>query len=306
MNKKLIALVGAASISLLGAYETASGLFWPAEEIGMYDSQLSTGGYLYTYGDEKDGGTSTTIWTHDTTEYGGPNLNPDGSVSFRMSIGPGAENAYTAMGMDFQEEQAEDFNLSAAGGFCLSYKSDGAAQFELKSTEQDAISGDGKYDSPIMTIPANPSGGVLDMPWASIKAENWSGDAISSQQAAGTALAVAIRLNGGAVRTVNFDLYQFGELGSCSAPGGGTIIPVLNKIANSSVNANLSGRTISFANLGKTNVNYELIGLNGQVVAKGVVNAAKNTVNLNKAGNGVYILRATSKDINFSKMLTIN
>ncbi|NLB63842.1 MAG: T9SS type A sorting domain-containing protein, partial [Fibrobacter sp.] len=50
----------------------------------------------------------------------------------------------------------------------------------------------------------------------------------------------------------------------------------------------------------------ELIGLNGQVVAKGVVNAAKNTVNLNKAGNGVYILRATSKDINFSKMLTIN
>lgn len=301
MNKKIIALVGAASVSLF-----AAGSLWPAA--GLNSTQLSTGGYFYGYadGDDPDGpGTSSFEWDNGLGEYEDPQLNSNGSLPITLKIGPGATDPFAALGANFGDLDTDEHDFSAKTGLCVTYTASAPVVFELKSGTMLDMDEPDRYNNPVKVMPAATTPTVMNLAWEDLKQGTGWGTQVPITTVTPRVTSIAIKVEKVPARTVNLAVYELGFHGECTgAAGGGT--PVLNKIAGSAVSANLSGRTISFANLGKNSLNYELIGLNGQVVSQGVVSAAKNTVNLNKAGNGVYILRATSKDVNFSKMLTLN
>jgi len=64
------------------------------------------------------------------------------------------------------------------------------------------------------------------------------------------------------------------------------------------------GRSLSINGLGKATAAVELINMQGQVVAHDVLSAGK-VMNLSRVSNGIYIVRAQSGKVNFSKRITL-
>ena len=119
------------------------------------------------------------------------------------------------------------------------------------------------------------------------------------------AVSMKIRLKNGTATAEQADLEVqcLSTLGTADC--NGPIAAVLNENAAASFKANLIGRSISFAGLGKASVSVEVIGLQGQVVASQTVSAASKVMDLSKLANGVYVVKASSKSINFSKMIAL-
>ena len=319
--KRMIALIGVAAAAsqatlLWNLTVTSYEVQVPTVVSGACGTFSTCAGWWYGY-DAYGGsftpnqvvGADTQLVTSDTTDgspIAGGNLTATG-IKIHLNA-PAAANSSSpgmaGLGFDYNKDKSGQ-DISATGGYAIAYTSTLPLQLELGWDEATYA-----YDTWYATLPAHATSSLVQLPWSVFKKDGYTtGTAIGNQPittAETKAVSMKIRLKNGTATAEQADLEVqcLSTLGTECTGTGGTTLPVLNDNA-ASFKANLIGRSISFAGLGKASVSVEVIGLQGQVVASQTVSAASKVMDLSKLANGVYVVKASSKSINFSKMIAL-
>ncbi len=201
------------------------------------------------------------------------------------------------LGFNFNKPEGPS-NITANLGYTISYTSDAALQIELGWDEVT-----NNYDTWYATLPAQATSAAKSLPWAAFKKDGWGTGTKSwpITEATNNAWSLKIRLKNGTTtdKVANFEIQSLSWL-------NGTTPGAINSVKPAaSLNANLTGRSLAFSGMGKKSVSVEVISLQGQVVSSQVVTAAASTVNLSKVAAGVYVIKAASKGLSFSKMIAL-
>jgi len=208
-----------------------------------------------------------------------------------------ASNKPSIGGIGFQYNKPEgEQNITSWGGYCITYDLSGSSlQFELGWDE----AGD-RYDTWYATLTAG-SNKTVDLDWAKapqtsktagdFKKDDWD-TGINNQPistATGQAWSVKIRLKNGsttAATNADFVLRQLGKKGECSAAD---INPIIGGATVSSMNFNVTGRTLSLVSSKAQSV--QIINLYGAVVQAQTLSPGAK-MDLSKLPAGVYMVRA--------------
>jgi hypothetical protein len=318
--KRMIALIGVAAAAsqatlLWNLTVTSYEVQVPTVVDGSCGSFSTCAGWWYGY-DAYGGsftpnqvvGADTQLVTSDTTDGSaivGGNLTATG-IKIHLNA-PAAANSSSpgmaGMGFDYNKDKSGQ-DISATGGYAIAYTSTLPLQLELGWDEATY-----KYDTWYATLPAHATSSLVQLPWSVFKKDGYTTGAVIGNQPITTAetkaVSMKIRLKNGTATAEQADLEVqcLSTLGSADC--NGPTAAVLNENSAASFKANLIGRSISFAGLGKASVSVEVIGLQGQVVASQTVSAASKVMDLSKLANGVYVVKASSKSINFSKMIAL-
>jgi len=205
-----------------------------------------------------------------------------------------ASNEPSIGGIGFQYNKPEGpQNITSWGGYCIEYDlSGGSLQFELGWDE----SGN-RYDTWYATLTTG-SGKVVDLDWAKnpqtaaaagdFKKDNWAeGTGVQPiTTATNQAWSVKIRLKNGstsAAASAEFVLKQLGKKGECGST------PIIGGATVSSVNFNVTGRTLSLVSSKAQSI--QIINLYGAVVQAQTLSPGAK-MDLSKLPAGVYMVRA--------------
>lgn len=310
-----ISTILAASALAFATSAMAAGSLWPGAGPDGHGSQILTGGYFYGYHDSADKGTSNFAWANGVDEYGAPIPDADGALPMRIKLYAGAPYPLAAMGVDFIKGGKDPVDLSSHTGLCATIATfQTGVKFELKS----GAYGAGNYDTYSMAVP-NTAGSyaVVNFEFSKLAQEGW-GTVTPIADVTAAATAFAFNFKGSAGKEAQISVLQLGYDTECdgagaaatnhsavAVPARGPSSSVLSPIANTSLKAALSGRSLSFSGLGKKTMQVQVINLQGQVFNSASLTSAKSTLNLNNLTSGVYIVRAVGADFNFSQKIVL-
>lgn len=258
------------------------------------DAGTETAGYWFIYGDDSDGGASKITWPVEPgNEYSKDALDPIidycGGVCGTYTLDKGTLTYDPFVGIGFNIAGEDDSgtptaaNATAMGGICIGYSVDAAAALEMGLG--DAGDAEIGWDNPAASLPKAASGVVKEFTWSQFKQAGWGSGKITGDAAAAKLVALKMKIQAKTGSTGSFNIMSFGAYGgNCTT--GPTPTAISAKAAQSSLKAQLSGRTLSF---GKTVAKAEIVNLQGQVV---MAASSVKSMDLSKVQAGVYMVRA--------------
>ncbi|MCF0220888.1 MAG: T9SS type A sorting domain-containing protein [Fibrobacter sp.] len=294
MNKKIIsasaAVLAAASMSF--GFET----WYGNESVYQINTELDVGtetaGYWFDYNDANDGGASSVTWPVEKgNPYAEDALDPIidycGGVCGTAVLGKGTLTYNPFVGIGFNIGGEDESGTPAAvdatgmGGICITYTTDAAPSIELGlgDAEDDAIG----YDNPAASGPKAASNATTkEFAWSAFKQAGWGKGKITGEEAAAKLVSIKFKIQA-APGSYQFNIQSIGAYGGGCRETGSAIGA---SAAQSSLKAQLSGRTLSF---GKTVASAEIVNLQGQVV---MTASSVKSMDLSKVQSGVYMVRA--------------
>ncbi|WP_405323945.1 T9SS type A sorting domain-containing protein [Fibrobacter sp.] len=314
MNKKLTIasalVVASASFAALD-----DGIFqlWLGEEgnpqvhTGL-DNGSETSGYWWAYNDKADGGKSEVQWpVNPGNDYDKTALDPiiehcsgvcgtavldKGDLSYQPFVGIG----FNIAGQEGGDGDPTSADATSWGGLCISYTSEANPNLELGLGSFDADIG---YANPFAGLSKASSIQVKSLAWSDFKMPSWYKEAtkITGPEAAKRLVAVKFKIQ------TSDGSYKFNiaAVGPYTATCPSTSIKAVRSA--SSAKAILSGRSLSIAGI-KSAATAEVLNLQGQVVAKGSVDAS-SSLNLASLDAGVYMVRVAGKSVNFTNKIVL-
>lgn len=272
---------------------------------GQVNNLTGPGGWWYAYSDaDSDGGTSTVSWGNEEGEFN-TKIEAAGAIDVNFTLAAGFDYPFAGVGFNWLSEEdggPAPHPISSKQGLCVTYSSTGRVVMELKWNGMTY-----GWDTFVTSMPA--TAGVqqtLNKVWGDFKQEGW-GDPQVIATALSQTEGVQFKFGGSAGATANLKIFALGWSGTC----GAVVVPpipntsIMAQVAGSSVKASLSGRSLAFIGLGNASASIEIINLQGQVVLRDAVGPAQAALNLSRLNNGVYIVRASGKDVNFSHKVTL-
>ena len=288
MNKKLTIasalVVASASFAALddGIFQLWVGAEGSAQVHTGLDNGSETSGYWWAYNDKLDGGGSEVQWpVTPGNDYDDTALDPiidhckgvcgtavldKGTLSYQPFVGIGFNIAGQAVGGG--DPTAAD--ASSWGGLCISYTAETGPSLELGLGDFDSEIG---YANPAAGLAKASSIQVKSLAWSDFKMPSWYKEATKITGPEAAKRLVAVKFSIKAVRSA------------------------------SSAKAILSGRSLSIAGI-KSAATAEVLNLQGQVVAKGSVDAS-SSLNLASLDAGVYMVRVAGKSVNFTNKIVL-
>ncbi len=314
MNKKLTIasalVVASASFAALddGVFQLWVGAEGSAQVHTGLDNGSETSGYWWAYNDKLDGGESEVQWpVNPGNDYDDTALDPiiehcsgvcgtavlgKGTLSYQPFVGIGFNIAGQAVGGG--DPTAAD--ASSWGGLCISYTAETGPSLELGLGDFDSEIG---YANPAAGLAKASSVQVKSLAWSDFKMPSWYKEAtkITGPEAAKRLVAVKFKLQ------TSDGSYKFNiaAIGPYTATCPNTSIKAVRSA--SSAKAILSGRSLSIAGI-KSAATAEVMNLQGQVVAKGSVDAS-SSLNLASLDAGVYMVRVAGKSVNFTNKIVL-
>ena len=315
MNKKLTIAsalaVASASFAALddGIFQLWVGAEGSAQVHTGLDNGSETSGYWWAYNDKLDGGGSEVQWpVTPGNDYDDTALDPiidhckgvcgtavldKGTLSYQPFVGIGFNIAGQAVGGG--DPTAAD--ASSWGGLCISYTAETGPSLELGLGDFDSEIG---YANPAAGLAKASSIQVKSLAWSDFKMPSWYKEAtkITGPEAAKRLVAVKFKLQT-SDGSYKFNIAAIGPYTE-TCPNGTSIKAVRSA---SSAKAILSGRSLSIAGI-KSAATAEVLNLQGQVVAKGSVDAS-SSLNLASLDAGVYMVRVAGKSVNFTNKIVL-
>lgn len=314
MNKKLTIasalVVASASFAALddGVFQVWVGAEGNPQVHTGLDNGSETSGYWWSYNDKNDGGKSEVQWPVNPGNDYDPNaLDPivehckgicgtavldKGDLSYQPFVGIG----FNIAGQKGGEGDPEPADATSWGGVCISYTSDANPSLELGLGDFDADIG---YANPAVGLSKASSVQVKSLAWSDFKMPSWYKEStkITGPEAAKRLVSVKFKIQ------TSDGSYKF----NITAVGPYTETCPSNSIkavrSASSAKAILSGRSLSIAGI-KSAATAEVLNLQGQVVAKGSVDAS-SSLNLASLDAGVYMVRVAGKSVNFTNKIVL-
>lgn len=297
MNKKIIT----ASAALLAAASMSFGFVtWHGdEEVYQVDTELDVGantaGYWFDYTDKDDGGASAVVWPAEKGNgyEGGDNaldniIQTCNGVCGTAALAKGTLSYDPFIGVGFNVGGEDESGVPAAvdasawGGICISYSVETGASIEMGLG--DAFDKSLGYDVPAASAAKNAAGTTKTFAWSKFAQAGWGTGEISGEAAAKQLVALKFKIQA-AAGNYAFNIMSIGPLtGDCAPTAGMSAIEA--SAAQSSLKAQLSGRTLSF---GKTVASAEIVNLQGQVI---MAASSVKSMDLSKVQSGVYMVRA--------------
>jgi hypothetical protein len=269
------------------------------------------GGAVGTYSPMNSDGSLMTTDPADGSVVPNGNLTSTG-IKITLNAPAGASDAPTGAGIGFQYNKPEGpTSLATCGGYVISYTATAPLQIELGWDE--ATNG---YDTWFAVLPVSATPTVKTLPWdltvtapttkisGAWKKDGWATG--TKSLAIGTAVnqawSLKVRLKNGtaSAATSDLEIQSLNYVNTCN----GSTAAIQPTMAAASLKAAVAGRTLSLTGLTKS-ANVEIISLQGKVMMSETVSAAKSSVNLSKLSGGMYIVRATGKDLFFSSKISV-
>ena len=302
----LIALACMGGMALAQQDSVYSNFIWSgiaADATGRVEtgSPDSTSGWWYVFSDDDDGGSSYIQFPVDLEIY------QDGlefshmaesydAIDLKVLLGDGYEHPYAGIAFNVWNIDKKGADVSAWGGFCLSYQSTLDFSIELFPEDEENLTGQNNYKAKVAKAATMTT---MDFSWEKFKqGSGWGKEADLDSVLAKTA---AVRLKFEAVAGTKGDFLikrvgSFGMCGCCAPPdriGNGPVaVPV---------KAILSGRTLEFTGatvLEKATV----IDLQGNVVMSA---SALGAMDLSTLPSGIYMLRIDGPAVHHSQKIVL-
>jgi len=299
MNKKIIT----ASAAILAAASMSFGFntWYGDEEVYQVDTELDVGqntaGYWFDYADKDDGGASAVTWPAEKGNgYDGGDNALDNIIQMCNGVcgtavlakGTLTYDPFVGIGFNVGGEDESGtpapVDASAWGGICIAYSVETGAAVEMGLG--DAFDKTLGYDNPAASAPKNAAGTVKTFAWSKFVQGGWGKGEITGDAASQQLVALKFKIQA-APGSYKFNIMSIGPLtGSteCRTTAGSSAIDAV--AAQSSLKAQLSGRTLSF---GKTVASAEIVNLQGQVI---MTASSVKSMDLSKVQSGVYMVRA--------------
>lgn len=307
MNRRLIFMALACAATAALAANTASPTFlWDAttDTIGRVEtgSPDSTSGWWYFYDDSDDGGSSNItvpadIETRESPDFIGAMAEVYGVIKATVKLNDGYEYPYAGIGFNVWNEQKEGADISAWGGFCLSYKSTLGFEIELVPEDEANVTETNNYKA---TVAKAASMTAQTFSWEKFKQGSGWGKKANLDSVLAKTAAVRLTFRGSPETKGDFLIQKIGSYGMCSCCG-----PIPDRIGNSPttipVKATLSGRILQLtgaAALGKATV----VDLQGNVVMSA---PATGIMDLSALRAGMYMLRIEGPGVNHTQKILL-
>jgi hypothetical protein len=340
MNKKKIAaamlLAGTASMA------ATSGTLWNWSNVDAYSAQVMTpsvkaavaagnepytveAGWWYGYADDKNSGTSTfaplnsvgeldvSCSNSSTGDCSGATALSSTAQALKATLTLNAGYQYRFAGIAFKwmapvggADVTTD--ISANSGFCLTYALATTGKFYMVMDMDQTKYNPTDNGFPVKTLPATASWSTLSLPWAGFVGTY--GTKMTGAQGAAEANSLQFKLEGSVGATATINIADLGWLADgCGSPSASPVLEgssssVVSSVGASSLKMAMAGRTLAFSGL-KGTAKVEVINLQGQVVANATIGAASNSLNLSRLDGGVYMVRASGKDLSFSQRVVL-
>ena len=317
MNKKLTIATAALAVSTAfagladGVFETWIGADGSPQVLTGLDNGTKTSGYWYSYSDDADGGGSKVVWPVEPGNgYDDNALDPiveacsgicgdavldKGTLEYNPFIGVG----FNVVGETSEtNKKPAPGDASAWGGLCITYSAEAAPSLELGLG--DAVDADIGYANPAVGLSKSVNGVKKALAWSDFVQPSWytGTTKINGTTAASQLVAVKFKIQT-TPGTYHFNVAAVGPFdGTCPAT-----MSLKAVRGASAAKAILSGRTLGFSGI-KSAASAEVINLQGQVVAKGIVDNA-SSLNLASLDAGVYMVRVAGKAVNFSNKIVL-
>jgi len=204
-------------------------------------------------------------------------------IQFSAGAAAGESPSIAGIGFNFKKDETGE-NISSAGGYYISYTSNGELQLELGWDE-----GTYNFDTWYVKLYPRSSRETVSISWGDFGKDEW-GKGIQNQPittATQGAVSLKIRLKNGTGSAVNVDfkLYELGFLNP--------VVPIISSgnVANANLKLNLSGKMLSMTV--KEPVPVQIINLQGAVVHSQTY-APSQVMNLSNLPTGIYMVRVPS------------
>lgn len=219
----------------------------------------------------------------------------DAGLYLELVAPAGASEDPTGAGLGFDfEDPKGPRDISAKEGYILKYTATAELQLEL-GWDEDTYGFDSWY-----VVLDQATNSEVTLPWALFSKDNWATGTGKQpiETATQQAYSMKIRLKNGTTseKTAAITVHELGFI-------GGTAVKTPS-LANG-VKAVLSGRSLAITGLSKKSVTVQVISLQGEVVARQVMSASSNTLNLANATAGVYAIKVMGHGVNMSQMMML-
>ncbi|MCQ2089119.1 MAG: T9SS type A sorting domain-containing protein [Fibrobacter sp.] len=293
MNKKIFtasaAMLAAATMSYADPFTTWIGSEGLEQVVTGLDNGSETSGYWFDYND----GSSEVVYPVEKGngyEGGenslGPIITECGGVcgTYKLTKGSFTYNPFIGIGFNIAGEGDNGptaADASSWGGICIGYKVEHGASLELGMGDE--VDADIGYANPVASL-VKSDGAVKTIEWAGFKPPSWATKKIDGPTAASQLVAVKFKVQAATGTVGAFNIMSVGPAtgGACVADASA----ISASAAQSSLKAQLSGRTLSF---GKTVASAEIVNLQGQVI---MTASSVKSMDLSKVQSGVYMVRA--------------
>lgn len=260
----------------------------------------STSGWWYEFSDDNDGGSSyiqfpADIETFDDALFFGHLAEYYGGLDLKVLLGKGYDYPYAGIAFNVWNLEMKGADISAWGGFCLSYKSTLGFAIELVPEDEANVTETNNYKA---TVAKAASITTEAFPWKKFKQDaGWGKEANLDSVLAKTA-AVRLTFRGLPETMGDFLIQKIASIGECSGPPP-------NKIGNGStavtVKATLSGRMLEFT--GATAfANASIVDLQGNIVMSA---PALGAMDLSTFPSGIYMLRIEGPAVHHSQKIVL-
>jgi len=303
MNTKL--LFGLAALATSSAFALQ---MWNASsyrvDTGMDDGSDESG-YWFTYDDANNQGNSTiTFNTAKGNEYDDNALDPIidacGGLCGDFSLGNGYKYPFVGLGFNLMGPDQTGGDVTAWGGLCLIYSTTGTAPtLEVSPEDEKNYT---EYNNYASKLAVSPTATTVTLDWTKFKQETGWGKTIPQETYLTKVAQVKFKISGTAGKSGSFNIISIGTAAAADCAPYGTQAIGSTKAA-SSVKAQLSGRTLSFAGFTSA-ATAEIINLQGEVVMSSAVNAGAS-MNLASLEAGVYMVRVAGKSVNFTNKVVL-
>ena len=302
----LIALACMGGTALAQQDSVYSTFLWDAavDTIGRVEtgSPDSTSGWWYEFNDNDDGGSSYIQFPADLEIY------QDGLefshmaesydvIDLKVVLGDGSEMPFAGIAFNVWNIDMKGADISAWGGFCLSYQSTIGFNIELVPEDEVHVTERNNYKAKVAKAATMTT---IDFSWEKFKqGSGWGKEADLDSVLAKTAV-VRLVFSGGAETKGDFLIKRVGSYGMC-----GTCCAPPDRIGNGSiavpVKASLSGRTLEFT--GATALaSATVIDLQGNVMMSV---PALGAMDLSMLPSGIYMLRIDGPAVHHSQKIVL-
>lgn len=262
----------------------------------------STSGWWYDFTDEDDGGSSYIQFPADIEIYQdglefGHLAEYYGGLDLKVLLGKGYDYPYAGIAFNVWNLEMKGADISAWGGFCLSYKSTLGFEIELVPEDEANVTETNNYKA---TVAKAASMTTQTFSWKKFKQDSgWGKEANLDSVLAKTA-AVRLTFRGLPETKGDFLIQKIGDIGQC----GCCPLP-FDKIESSPiaapVKATLSGRTLEFT--GATALaNVSIVDLQGNIVISA---PALGAMDLSMFPSGIYMLRIEGPAVHHTQKIVL-
>ena len=302
----LIALACMGGTALAQQDSVYSTFLWDAavDTIGRVEtgSPDSTSGWWYVFNDNDDGGSSYIQFPADLEIY------QDGLefshmaesydvIDLKVVLGDGAEMPFAGIAFNVWNIEMKGADISAWGGFCLSYQSTIGFNIELVPEDEAHVTERNNYRAVVAKAASMTS---MDFSWEKFRQESGWGKEVDLDSVLAKTAVVRLVFSGSAETKGDFLIKRVGSYGMC-----GTCCAPPDRIGNSPVTvpvkATLSNRTLEFTGVTALET-ATVIDLQGNVMMSV---PALGAMDLSMLPSGIYMLRIDGPAVHHSQKIVL-